>query len=116
MAFWLYKSEPFKWSWQMQKDAGAKGTEWTGVRNYLGTQQHAGDADRRQGLLLPLERGARNRRHHRGLRACRIRIRPPRAMPAGTASTSAPFSDVPRPVTLKEIKDNPKLAKMALVT
>ena len=24
-----------KWSWTMQKDAGAKGTEWTGVRNYL---------------------------------------------------------------------------------
>ena len=35
MAFWLYKSEPFKWSWQMQKDAGEAGTEWTGVRNYL---------------------------------------------------------------------------------
>ena len=35
MGYWLYKSEPFKWSWQMQKDAGEKGTEWTGVRNYL---------------------------------------------------------------------------------
>jgi len=35
MAYWLYKSEPFKWSWQMQKDAGEAGTEWTGVRNYL---------------------------------------------------------------------------------
>jgi len=34
MAHWLYKSEPSSWSWQQQKDAGAKGTEWTGVRNY----------------------------------------------------------------------------------
>ena len=22
MAFWLYKSEPFKWSWEMQKAKG----------------------------------------------------------------------------------------------
>ena len=34
MAFWLYKSEPFKWSWEMQKAKGAVGEEWTGVRNY----------------------------------------------------------------------------------
>ncbi len=34
MAFWLFKSEPFKWSFQQQKDCGAAGTEWTGVRNY----------------------------------------------------------------------------------
>ncbi|WP_368738615.1 EVE domain-containing protein, partial [Escherichia coli] len=35
MAFWLFKSEPDAWSWEKQKEAGAKGTEWTGVRNYL---------------------------------------------------------------------------------
>ena len=35
MAFWLYKSEPFKWSWEMQKAKGEVGEEWTGVRNYL---------------------------------------------------------------------------------
>ncbi|WP_062115502.1 EVE domain-containing protein [Aureimonas sp. AU40] len=34
MAFWLFKSEPFKWSFAQQKDCGAAGTEWTGVRNY----------------------------------------------------------------------------------
>ena len=27
MAHWLYKSEPFKWSWTMQKDADAAGTD-----------------------------------------------------------------------------------------
>lgn len=32
MAYWLIKSEPGSWSWQQQK---AKGTEhWDGVRNY----------------------------------------------------------------------------------
>ncbi len=35
MAHWLYKSEPAAWSWEKQKAAGEKGTEWTGVRNYL---------------------------------------------------------------------------------
>ena len=34
MAYWLYKSEPFKWSWEMQKAKGEAGEEWTGVRNY----------------------------------------------------------------------------------
>jgi len=39
MAHWLYKSEPFKWSWDMQVKAGAKGTHWDGVRNHLAKQQ-----------------------------------------------------------------------------
>ena len=33
MAYWLVKSEPFKYSWdQFEQD---KGTYWDGVRNYL---------------------------------------------------------------------------------
>ncbi|MEM8616858.1 MAG: EVE domain-containing protein, partial [Pseudomonadota bacterium] len=34
MKYWLFKSEPFKWSWDQQKDKGAAGEEWDGVRNY----------------------------------------------------------------------------------
>jgi predicted RNA-binding protein with PUA-like domain len=34
MPHWLYKSEPFKWSWDDQVKAGAKGTYWDGVRNH----------------------------------------------------------------------------------
>ena len=34
MAYWLFKSEPAKWSWEMQKARGAEGQEWDGVRNY----------------------------------------------------------------------------------
>jgi len=29
MAYWLFKSEPFKWSWDMQKAKGDVGEEWT---------------------------------------------------------------------------------------
>ena len=34
MAFWLFKSEPFKWSWDHQKAKGELGEEWDGIRNY----------------------------------------------------------------------------------
>ena len=34
MAYWLFKSEPFKFSWEMLKAKGDAGQEWDGVRNY----------------------------------------------------------------------------------
>ena len=34
MAYWLIKSEPFKWSWDDQLKAGKSGTCWDGVRNH----------------------------------------------------------------------------------
>ena len=34
MAYWLFKSEPESWSWDMQKEKGAAGQQWDGVRNF----------------------------------------------------------------------------------
>jgi len=34
MNYWLLKSEPNVWSIDQQKNAGAKGAPWDGVRNY----------------------------------------------------------------------------------
>ena len=34
MQYWLFKSEPFKWSWDQQKAKGDVGEEWDGIRNY----------------------------------------------------------------------------------
>jgi len=34
MRYWLFKSEPFKWSWDQQKAKGEAGEEWDGIRNY----------------------------------------------------------------------------------
>ncbi len=34
MAYWLLKSEPDVWSIDQQINAGSKGTDWDGVRNY----------------------------------------------------------------------------------
>jgi len=33
-SYWLMKSEPNVWSIDQQKEAGAKGASWDGVRNY----------------------------------------------------------------------------------
>ncbi|MBB3808824.1 EVE domain-containing protein [Pseudochelatococcus contaminans] len=35
MAHWLYKSEPDVWSWDQQVARGDAGEHWNGVRNYL---------------------------------------------------------------------------------
>ena len=34
MAHWLFKSEPSVWSFEMQVGEGAKGTDWSGIRNH----------------------------------------------------------------------------------
>ena len=34
MNYWLLKSEPDVWSLEQQKNAGSKGANWDGVRNY----------------------------------------------------------------------------------
>lgn len=34
MKYWLFKSEPSAWSWEDQAAKGDAGEEWTGVRNY----------------------------------------------------------------------------------
>ncbi|MDA8585814.1 EVE domain-containing protein [Rhodobacteraceae bacterium] len=34
MAYWLFKSEPSTWSWDDQLAKGEAGEEWDGVRNY----------------------------------------------------------------------------------
>ena len=32
--YWLIKTEPEDWSWNMQLKVGDKGAEWNGVRNF----------------------------------------------------------------------------------
>jgi predicted RNA-binding protein with PUA-like domain len=34
MPYWLFKTEPETWSWEMQKKKGAAGEPWSGVRNF----------------------------------------------------------------------------------
>ena len=34
MKYWLLKTEPEDWSWNMQVKSGDRGAEWNGVRNF----------------------------------------------------------------------------------
>ncbi|MCM2469782.1 EVE domain-containing protein [Agrobacterium vitis] len=115
MAFWLYKSEPFKWSWAMQKDAGEAGTEWTGGRNYLARNNMRAMKIGDKGLFY---------HSNEGLEVVGITEVCALSHPDSTAEGDARWDcvdiravrDMPKPVTLKDVKANPNLAQMALVT
>jgi predicted RNA-binding protein with PUA-like domain len=112
MAYWLLKSEVETWSWNQQKEAGRKGAEWTGVRNYQARNNmramKAGDlgffylsgADKAVVGIVKVVKEAH---------------------PDSTDSSGqwdcvdvAALTDLPKPVALAAIKANPKLASMVL--
>ncbi|ANK87546.1 MULTISPECIES: EVE domain-containing protein [Rhizobium] len=115
MAHWLYKSEPASWSWEQQKAAGEKGTEWTGVRNYLARNN-----------MRAMQIGDKGFFYHSndGLEIVGIVEVAALSHPDSTAKGDPKWDcvdiravmDMPKPVTLKDVKANPKLAKMSLVT
>jgi len=114
MAHWLYKSEPFKWSWDAQVKAGAKGTFWDGVRN------HAAKLN-----LIRMKLGDRGFFYHsnEGKEIVGIVEVIREAYPDPTAEASEPWvvveikavKPLKTPVTLEAVKKEPKLANMALL-
>lgn len=115
MPHWLVKSEPFKWSWDQQVKAGAKGTFWDGVRNHLAKKN-----------LMAMKKGEQVFFYHsnEGLEIVGIVEVIREAYPDPTAEPGEPWvvvdfaavKPLPRPVSLKEIKATPQLSKMSLVT
>ncbi|MCA3633625.1 MAG: EVE domain-containing protein [Methylobacterium sp.] len=115
MPHWLVKSEPFKWSWDSQVAAGAKGTFWDGVRNHLAKKN-----------LMAMKKGEQVFFYHsnEGLEIVGIVEVIREAYPDPTAEPGEPWvvvdfaavKPLPRPVSLKEIKATPELSKMSLVT
>ena len=91
MAYWLMKSEPDAWSWDQQVKAGAKGAEWTGVRNHTAKQN-----------LMKMKKGDRAFFYHSNVGkeivgivevfASTIPIRPPKRASPGWWSTSRRWS------------------------
>ena len=115
MAYWLYKSEPFKWSWDHQVEAGAKGTFWNGVRNHSAKLN-----------MIAMKKGDQGFFYHsnEGKEIVGIVEVIREAYPDPTAEPGEPWVVVdlkavkamPRPVTLTHVKAEPRLAKMSLVT
>jgi predicted RNA-binding protein with PUA-like domain len=113
MAYWLLKSEPHTWSWDQQRAEGRKGAEWDGVRNFqarsnmrkmskgdLGFFYHSGEDKSVVGIVKVVKEAHPDSTDPTGQWQC---------------VDVAALSDLPRPVTLAEIKAEPKLKSMVLV-
>jgi predicted RNA-binding protein with PUA-like domain len=111
MAYWLLKSEPFKYSWdQLVQD---RKTFWDGVRNYAARNN-----------LRAMKKGDLAFFYHsnEGLEIvgiCKI-VReayqdPTTDEEAWVAVDVAPVKRLKKPVSLSEIKSTPDLAQMALL-
>jgi predicted RNA-binding protein with PUA-like domain len=113
MAYWLFKSEPGTWSWDDQVKAGKKGEHWDGVRNYqadnnmkamrkgdLGFFYHSVNEKRIVGIVKVI------REHYPDHTDPKGRF--------GMVDVEA-VKPVPNPVTLADIKAEPRLQDLALV-
>ena len=114
MKYWLFKSEPFKWSWEQQKAKGEAGEEWDGIRNY---QARNNMREMRIGDLGFFYHS------NEGLEVVGIVEVCAESHPDSTTDDERwdcvdvkAVCDMPHPVTLKAVEASPELASMSLVT
>lgn len=112
--FWLLKSEPDVFSWEMCKARGSKGEPWTGVRNYLARNN-----------MRAMKLGDLAFFYHSNIGLEIVGVARVMALahpdPDDTTGTwecvdVEAVCDMPKPVTLAAVKTNSKLEKMSLVT
>src|SRR4051812_11205429 len=111
MAYWLVKSEPFKYSWdQLEKD---KQTFWDGVRNYAARNN-----------LKAMKKGEEVLFYHsnEGLEIVGIAKVAKEHYQDPTTEDAAwvvvdfkPYKKLKKPVSLEQVKADSRLANMALV-
>jgi predicted RNA-binding protein with PUA-like domain len=113
MQYWLFKSEPFKFSWEMLKARGAAGTEWDGVRNYQARNN-----------MRAMQIGDLGFFYHSNEGLAVVGVAEVCRLAHPDSTTDDPrwecvdlraLKDVPRPVTLDDCKANPALSDMVLV-
>ena len=114
MAKWLFKSEPSVFSFDALVRAGAKGTDWSGVRNHSAKLN-----------MQAMKVGDEGFFYHSGeFRAIVGIVEVCKAYRPDPTDASGKFGMVdiravrplPRPATLEAVKAEKRLAKMALVT
>ena len=109
MTYWLMKSEPHSYSWdELVRDGG---TEWDGVRNNA-ARLH----------LKAMKPGDEAFFYHSmsdkavvGIMRITSEAEPDPKAPDWVTVRVEPIRPLPRPVTLAEIKAEPRLAKMELI-
>lgn len=112
-AYWLFKSEPDVFSWEMLKSRRRAGEPWDGVRNYqarnnmramklgeLGFFYHSNDGREIVGVIDVSALAHPDPKDDTGTWEC---------------VDVCAVADMPSPVSLSAVKENSKLAKMALV-
>ncbi|RBI84579.1 EVE domain-containing protein [Rhodosalinus halophilus] len=113
MRYWLFKSEPSTWSWDDQVAKGDEGEEWDGVRNYQA-----------RNMMREMAAGDRGFFYHSQSEKAVVGIVEVIAEAHPDSTTDDPRWDCvdiravrpfARPVTLAEIKEEPRLAEMVLV-
>ncbi len=113
MNYWLIKSEPFKWSWQQQLDAGEKGTHWDGVRNHLAKQQLIAMRLKDQAFFYHSNEGKEIVGIVEVIREFYPDPSDPKAQ-FGMVDVKA-ISTLQKPISLAQVKAEPSLQDMALV-
>ncbi len=111
MAYWLLKTEPETWGWSAQVKRGAKGEPWTGVRNPIARNN-----------LRAMKKGDLAFFYHTGdekavvgiVKVIREAYPEPKAEMWSAVDVAA-VEAMPKPVTLAQVKAEPKLAAMTLV-
>ena len=114
MAHWLFKSEPSVFSFEKLVGEGAKGTDWSGVRNHSAKLN-----------MMAMKVGERGFFYHSNegkaivgvVEVCAL-YRPDPSDPKGQFGMVdiRAVEALPKPVTLETAKTDPRLASMALVT
>jgi predicted RNA-binding protein with PUA-like domain len=112
--YWLFKSEPDVFSWDMLVARGKTGEPWTGVRNYLARNN-----------MKAMRLGDLGFFYHSNIGKeivgiCRViaLAHPDPDDDTGTweCVDVEAVCPLPKPVTLADVKESRKLAKMSLVT
>lgn len=111
--YWLFKSEPDVFSWDDLKAKGAQGEEWDGVRNYLARNN-----------MREMRIGDLGFFYHSNAGKDIVGICEVCALAHQDSTTDderwdcvdvRAVCDLPKSVTLNDVKDHPKLSEMALV-
>ncbi|MGI9465225.1 MAG: EVE domain-containing protein [Aestuariivirgaceae bacterium] len=114
MAYWLFKSEPDKWSWDDQKAEGDGGAEWDGIRNYQARNN-----------MRSMKLGDLGFFYHSNAGKDIVGIVEVCALSHPDTTTDderwdcvdvKAVCDVPNSVTLADVKATPELSEMSLVT
>ena len=113
MQYWLMKSEPDVWSIDQQQKAGVKGAPWDGVRNYQAAKNlksmkkgdlcffyHSNIGKEIVGVIEVIKDHYLDKTDKSG---------------RFVAVTVKFKKKLPKPVTLKSIKNNKKLAHLSLI-